>query len=344
MNFFEVKIPMDIDILHQLAGLAAVAGREKMQADLIRRLISPYTDETRTDRLGSVIARERSKNVTGPRIVFEAPMPSPGYLARDFRENGLICLSPLGHVDRAASLYSRIVFSGGAKGIIVPDSEDENAVAADVGTIDAESAEYAVRLGEWAVYGPFVTELSGGYMAGWPLSAASACAAVIETAKKLSQPECDVWFVFSAQRMNGGSRGASAAMYDLGEDGDVDYAVEINCAPELRDPKRSGGGSAVCGFGPCVKLKDGRSVCDPDFARRIQDIAGAAGIKHQLYIGGDSPSDILAMQTAGLGTRAGGIIIPVRNPGRPAEIVSRSDIESASKIAAELVKTLGSEE
>ncbi len=332
---------MDIDILHQLADLAAVAGRERMQADLIRRLIAPYTDETRVDRLGSVIARERSKSGKGPRVVFEAPMSSPGYLANDFRENGLVCLSPLGHVDRAASLYTRVVFSGGAKGVIVPDSVVDG-VAADIGALDASSARDIVRLGEWAVYEPFVTELVGGYMSGWPLSSAAGCAALIETAKKLSDPDCDVWFVFAAQRMNGGSRGASAALYDLLEDdGEVDYAFEIGCAPELRDDRRTGGGSAVSGLGPCVKLKDGRSVCDPDLARRMQDIAGRAGLKHQLYIGSGSPSDVLAMQTAGFGARAGGIIIPVRNYGLPAEIVSRGDIESASKLAAELVKALG---
>ena len=335
---------MDIDILHQLADLAAVAGREKMQADLISRLIAPYAGEIRTDRLGSVIARERSKSGGGPRVVFEAPMSSPGYLARDFRENGLVCLSPLGRADRAASLYSRVVFSGGANGVIVPDSEDDGAVAADVGAMDAGGARNAVRLGEWAVFEPFVADLAGEYMAGWPMSAAACCAAMIETAKKLIEPDCDVWFVFAAQKMSGGSRGASAAMYELGVDGDVDYAIEIGCAPEIRDAKRVGGGSAVAGLGPCVKLKDGRSVCDPDLARRLESLAESAGIKHQLYIGGDSPSDIDAMQTAGFGARAGGIIIPVRGLGTPSEIAARSDIESASKLAAELVRALGEEE
>lgn len=332
---------MDIDLIKQLAELASVAGREKMQADLIRRLVSPFADETRTDRLGSVIAHEKSRSGKGPRVVFEAPMSSPGYLANDFRESGLVCLSPLGRVDRTASLYSRIVFSGGAKGVIVPDSENDGAVAADVGALTADEAGQTVRAGEWAVYEPSVTEIAGDYLLGWPLSQASACAALIEIAKKLDDPECDVWFVFSSRRMTNGSRGTGAALFGLEEEGAVDYAVEIGCAAEIRDVKRTGGGSAVAGKGACVKLKDGRSVCDPDLARVMRELASEAGIPYQLYVGSDNMSDTLAMQTSGLGTVAGGIVIPVRNINTPSEMLSRADVESASKLAAALVKALG---
>jgi|LSQX01.2.fsa_nt_gb endoglucanase len=329
---------MDIELIRKLTEAAAIPGRERAEAELISELIKPYADKVKIDRLGSVIAHLRGSSAAGDdakRIVLEAPMGSPGFLANDYRENGRICLVPVGFAETGAAVGAHIVFGGGAEGVIVSDEDNPGGFAAETGASAIDEAKELVAVGEWAVYKPYLSETGDGCLIGRPLSSSAACAALVTAAMRVSEPVNDVWLVFASQKTHFGSRGAGAALYSLGEDGDVDFALEIGGCPEIRSKKRTAG---VLGNGAAIRISDGRVVCDPEISSGLEALAADAGIKTQRYMGTERMSDALAMGRAGYGVRTGGILVPVRSHHRPAEIVSLMDIEAVTALAAEVIR------
>ncbi|MGI6742791.1 MAG: hypothetical protein ACOX4O_04050 [Eubacteriales bacterium] len=328
---------MDIELIRKLTEAAAIPGRERAEAELIAELIKPYADKVKIDRLGSVIARLRGSSAAGDdakRIALEAPMGSPGFLANDYRENGRICLVPVGFAETGAAVGAHVVFGGGAEGVIVSDEDNPGGFAAETGASTIDEAKELVGIGEWAVYKPHLSETRDGCLIGRPLSSA-ACAALITAAMRVSETVNDVWLVFASQKTPFGSRGAGAALYSLGEDGDVDFALEIGSCPEVRSKKRTAG---VLGEGAAIRITDGRVVCDPEISSGLEALAADSGIKTQRYMGAERMSDALAMGRAGYGVRTGGILVPVRSRHRPAEIVSPADIEAVTALAAEVMR------
>ncbi len=329
---------MDIKLIRKLIETAAIAGRERAAAELISELIAPYVDKVKVDRLGSVIAHLPggfAPDSDAKRIVLEAPMGSPGFLANDYRENGRICLTPIGFAETGATVGAHIVFGGGAEGVVVSDEDNPGGFAAETGASAIDEAKELVAVGEWAVYKPYLSETANGCLIGWSLSSAVACAALITAAKMVPKPDNDVWFVFASQKTPAGSRGAGAALYSLGEDGDVDFALEIGGCPETRSKKRTTG---VLGAGAAIRISDGRVVCDPEISSGLEALAADSGIKTQRYMGTERMSDALAMGRAGYGVRTGGILAPVRSHHRPAEIVSLADAEAVTELAAEVIR------
>jgi putative aminopeptidase FrvX len=90
------------DILKKLTGTVALTGMEEPAAEVVRELWEPYTDELRTDRMGSVIGFKRGDGPEGERLRLAvlAHLDQIGLMVHKIEPGGYLRLHRVGGVDR----------------------------------------------------------------------------------------------------------------------------------------------------------------------------------------------------------------------------------------------------
>src|SRR5690606_12645900 len=112
------------DRVRELAALWGPSGREQRAHDTLRTMITPYVDEARTDGIGNLLAVRKGKE-GGRRVLLSAHMDTPGAIALNVSDKGLIYLAPVGGLKVHHAVGQRVVWGSGAAGVLQYEHVDE---------------------------------------------------------------------------------------------------------------------------------------------------------------------------------------------------------------------------
>ncbi len=325
------------DLLKKLCMASAPSGCESPIAELIKGEIAPYVDDITTDALGNLIAHKKG---SGKKLMFAAHMDEIGLVATCLGEKGQVYVSPLGGVNPYAALYQRVTFTGGAKGVLVPDGKMDELgkslavrnLYVDIGAKTEEEAKALVEVGEAAVFTGDYQE-QGNCIVSKAIDNRVGCFILLEAVKQMSQQKNDLYFVFTASEELG-LRGAKAAAVSVAPD----YAVALDVTM-TGDTPGSPKMAVKLGEGVAIKIMDHSFIAHPTVKDTMISLCKEQGISYQPEVLERGGTDAGAIHLTGGGVPSGCISVPTRFIHTPAEMVSKQDILGAIQLAKALIET-----
>ncbi|MBR1781324.1 MAG: M20/M25/M40 family metallo-hydrolase [Oscillospiraceae bacterium] len=326
-----------MELLNQLTRAFGPSGSEGGIRKTITDLIAPYVDEIKTDAMGNLIAHRKGE---GKRLLFSAHMDSVGLLVTHVEKEGWLRFHQLGGLTAQDIRRQGVVFENGTRGVIaVPEDKEEDRdlkradLFIDVGADSREEALKQVRPGDACVYTGTPFAQNGKVFSNY-LDDRAGCAVLIEAARRIQNPQYDLYFLFSTQE-EVGTRGVKPAAFGI--DPDIGIAVDVTGSDDL--PGSDRWCSSVLGKGAGIKVMDGSVVCQPELVAWMSAVAEAAEIPVQQDILRSGGTDAGAIQVTRGGVWAGGIDIPCRYTHAPVEVCALSDLEAAAALAARLAES-----
>lgn len=313
-------------LLKELTQAFGVSGFEKEIAGVIIKSIKDYVDELSVDPLGNVIALKKGCGERKKKIMLASHMDEIGFAALAVTDEGYIKVQNMGGISVHTSFMNRVRFKNSVVGVIgllekidKVQTGDVNKLYIDICAISKENALEQVPIGEPACYVGEYQELGNHCVTAKALDDRIGCYISIETAKKVSKPYNDLYFVFTVQEevgLIGSTVAAERIKPDLG------IALDITRAFDTPENKH---GNTVLGGGAAIKVLDNSVICDADLVEEMVKCAKETGIKYQLEVLTGGGTDAGAINKSNSGVKALGISIPTRYGHSPHGIVSMED-------------------
>lgn len=332
------------DTLKKLCRVPSVSGREEKIRESITQLISPFSDEIRTDSLGNLIAvRYGTAHGNGAKkLMLCAHMDEIGFLATYIEDSGFIRAASVGGINFSAAAFSHVVSGRGVGGVIVPETGTKPADFAqdkfyiDIGAKDKKEAERKVKVGDFFVVRPDVVRLAGKRVAGRPLDDRAGCAVMIDAARKIAESpcECDVYYVFSVQE-EVGCRGAKPASFSVAPD----YALVFDVTG-TGDTAGAKPMAVKLGGGAAIKIKDSSVICHARVVDSLISLARENSIPYQCEVLTYGGTDTSSIQMSGAGVMVGALSIPTRYIHTGTEMLDLGDAAACSELAVAFAHSL----
>jgi tetrahedral aminopeptidase len=326
-------------LLKTLTEILSPSGHEDAIREVVLNLVKPHADEVRVDALGNLIVRKGKAVKNGRRIMLAAHLDEVGLIVSHVDANGFARFSALGGFNPARKVNTRVQFLNGVRGVIglePPSHQTDRLPSMDKFFVDtgATSAkDVQITVGDAAVYDAGFLEL-GNRLISKAFDDRVGVALLIETLRTLKSSPHEIYFVFTVQE-EVGVRGAGPAAYGI--EPEIGLAVDVTSASD--QPKGSERNPIMLGAGPAIKVKDSLMVADPFLVEGLTRLAAKNHIPVQREVAEGFSSDARAIQIAGMGARAGGICIPVRNIHSPSEMLDMRDVDGALKLLNALLRT-----
>ncbi|BAD40066.1 M42 family metallopeptidase [Symbiobacterium thermophilum] len=318
-----------LERVRELARLWGPSGREQRVHDALKAQIAPFVDEVRTDGFGNLLAVRKGRE-GGRRVLLSAHMDTPGAIALNVTDKGLIYLAPVGGLKVHHAVGQRVVWGSGALGVLQYEHVEEpkdlsfRKLFCDIGAATKEEALERVSLGDMCTLAGTV-EAWGDLVVGPGLDNRLGCAVLLEVAERLGSGPHTVIFAFTAQG-EVAPRGAAVAAFGA----EPDVAVLVDSAvsgdqPGVRQVATRLGG------GPALRLKDSGFMAHHGLAAQIAAAAEAGGIPLQRCVS-PTGSEGWTVTPVGPGVPTAVIDIPVRYPGTGGEMADLRDARAAAEL------------
>lgn len=336
-----------INTLRSLCTAVGVSGDEVKAAEVVRELLSQYTDCITIDALGSVIGRI---GTTGPKIMLEAHLDQIGMIVTAVDEkSGFVRFDRCGGTDRRVLAAQRVIIHGtrDVPAVIVStpphllDKADENKalpfdkLTADTG-LTPEEAMQCIHPGDRITVCPVFEVLCNDRICASFSDDRGGVLAVLRTLEILQDKNhgCQIIVVFASQEETGGSGAKTAA---FGAEADEAIAVDVSFA------------SAPDTAGIYCKLGKGTMICfAPGLCKEMSNtllaLAKENNIACQTEVAGRSTgtdADDIAVSRCGVRTAL--LSLPQRNMHTAVEMVDMKDIEATAQLMAAYVLKRGAE-
>ena len=324
------------EILNKLCSTPSVSGAEDKIADVIKTLISPYTDTQRIDALGNLICEKISAKAKKT-LLFCAHMDEIGYLTTGAQKDGALTIAPIGYPIVEANAYMPVRFENGVCGAIVPKAKTKLAdlevslLLADIGAKNASDALRRVPVGTRLCAYSTLTRLNSRRVMGRALDDKAGVCTLIKLAESLKDEKNLPWniqFLFSVQE-EVGLRGAHAAAFAL--EPDCAICVDVTDSDDAGNEDSS---LPKLGAGCCIKYKDRSVICDRRLVARLNELSKAEKIPTQAEILTCGGTDTGAIQISRAGVIAGAVSLPERYVHTVAEQLDLKDLDAAVKLLA----------
>lgn len=320
-----------MELLNELTQGFGPSGREENISEIIKKQITPYVDEIKTDALGNLIARKKGN---AKKIMVASHMDEIGVVVTFIDDNGFLRFSGVGGLNKQDILYKRVRFENGTEGVIGTEEENKDRLLSkmfiDIGAKDKADAEKLVSIGDMAVFSGEMKVL-GNTVISKALDDRVGCYILIETIKNIKSDN-DLYFVFTVQE-EVGLRGAKTAGYGV----NPDYAVVIDVT-DTGDTPKSPDMALKLGGGAAIKVMDSSVLCDSFIRTSLIECAKNNNIKYQLEVMQDGGTDAGAISLSRSGVKTGGISIPLRYMHSPSEIADISDIKACIELLEGFLK------
>lgn len=326
-------------LLRTLTQIPAPSAREDALRDAVCEMIRPHADEIRVDPLGNLVARKGRLGRNGRRIMLTAHLDEVGVIVSHVDERGFCRFSTLGGFSPQRSLGARLKFLNGAAGVLwvereaggsdKPPSIDRYYI--DIGATSLKDAP--VRVGDCAVLDSGFSDL-GERVVSRCLDNRVGVALLIASLQKDATGANEIYYVFSVQEEVGG-RGAGPAAYGL--EPEIGLAVDVAIATDLPNDREQS--RVRLGGGPAIKVKDTGVIADPPLVDSLKRIAERNRIPVQLELTERIGTDAHFMQITGMGARAGGIGIPLRNLHSASEMIDMQDVAKAGRLLSAVIRS-----
>lgn len=328
-------------LLKTLTEIVAPSGHEDSIREAVLNLVKPHADDVHVDALGNLIVRKGKAAKNGKRIMLAAHLDEIGLIVSHVDANGFARFSALGGFQPSRRVGTRMQFFNGVRGVIgLEHSSHQNdrmptldKFYVDTGVTSAKDVK--VKVGDAAVYDAGFLDL-GDRVVSKALDDRVGVAILIETLRTLKSSPHEVYFVFTAQE-EVGVRGAGPASYGI--EPEIGLAIDVTSASDRpgdgeRNPIR-------LGAGPAIKVKDALMVADPTIVEGLTRLAAKERIPVQREVAEGVSTDARAIQITGLGARAGGISIPLRNLHSPSEMIDLADAGNTLRLLSVFLRTAG---
>ncbi|WP_121742242.1 M42 family metallopeptidase [Natronorubrum halophilum] len=334
------SLPFDSELLTELTETSGVPGYEDRIRELVIREFEDSVDSIRTDAMGNIVGTLEGESEYATAVA--AHMDEIGFMVRHIEGDedggfGFVELDPLGGWDPRILKAQRVTIhtdDGDLPGVIgsppphtLSDEEREKSpriedVVVDVG-LPYEDLEERVSPGDLVTMDQ-TTERVGETITGKALDDRVCLFAMLEAARRLETPDVTIHFCATVQE-EVGLRGARA----LGVDIDPDLAVALDVTVANDVPGFDAGEHVTeLGDGAAIKLKDSSVITNPKVHKRLQGVAEAEGINHQLEILPAGGTDTGGFQFSAGAKPVGAISIPTRYLHTPTETAHVDDISA----------------
>ncbi len=317
------------ELIKRLTEAYGPSGSEENVSTLIREEITPYVDEVRIDKLGSLIAVKKGLN-SGAKVMLAAHMDEIGLIVTYVDKDGFLRFAAVGGVSTPRLTGLRVVFADGKIGVINMESRDGNIndmnkMFIDIGATSKEDAEQKVSIGDFAVFRQDFVDL-GQRVVAKAMDDRIGCVVMIEVAKRLKSSPNNVYFVFTVQE-EVGLRGARPSAYAI--DPDLGIAVDVTSTGDMPEAMTM---AVSLGKGPAIKVKDGNVIAHPKVRNLLTETAKELNLPYQLEILISGGTDAGAIHTTREGVPSGVVSIPTRHLHSPSEMVDINDVEGAVRL------------
>ncbi len=341
--------PGTFDLLKELTELPGIAGHEEAIRAWLVELLTPLTDEVRTDALGNVIALKRGTGGAGERLMLAAHMDEIGLVVTK-RERGFLRFATIGGINGRVLPSQEVIVHGrrDLPGIIASrpphvlpaESRKENIPShelfVDVGLSEAELAE-TVSVGDVISIRRETIQLGKEKATGKAFDNRACLVALILTLHHL-QKSLHAWDIYAVATVQEeiGLRGAITSTYgvapDVGIALDVTFAVQPGATSDETVAWDKG---AAIGLGPNIH---------PKLHEMLVETAKSQEIPYVVEVlPGSSGTDAWAMQVTQAGIPTGLLSIPIRSMHTPGETIVLRDIERTARLLAAFAARLDGE-
>ncbi len=324
-----------IPLLRRLSEESGVSGDETAVRNIILDELKGKVKEIRTDALGNLLVRCRTRGKPVKRVMVAAHMDEVGLILMQPGSDGLWKFETVGGVNEQ-TLPGKPVWIGKNRlpGVIgtkpahlVEKEESENPIkkdslTIDVGAKDKDGASAAAKAGDRAAFAtPFRFER--GILFGKALDNRLGVAALIELAAD-PPPGIELLAAFTTQEEIG-ARGARVAAHAL----DPNLAIVLDATPAYDLPMWDGSENAVyntrLGGGPAIYVFDRGTIYSTRLVRLLTEAAEKRGIHYQIRQPRAGATDAGTIHLARSGIPSVSVSVPCRNPHAPVSTARYED-------------------
>lgn len=335
---------MDVkDTLLKLCEANGVSGRENEIANLLKTMLSSYSDNIFLNPLGSIVARVSEASDNYPEVLLEAHIDQVGLVVTSITDEGFLTVANCGGIDVGLLISQEVIVCGNKNihGIVcsipphlkkskkkTPLTMDD--IYIDIGMSKIE-AEKVVDIGNVVTYNYKPVCLMENRISVKSLDNRAGVMAVLLALEKLKKFDykCGLTVVLSSMEETSGKGAATSGYFvnpDLAICVDVSFAQTVDC------PKNKCGDM---GKGPMIGISP---TLDFSLSSKLQSIAKKEKIPYQLEImGGATSTDADKICVSRNGVVTGLCSIPLKYMHSPVEVVDINDIENTANLLANFV-------
>ncbi len=339
------------ETLEKLSNAYGVTGREDEVASLMKKLLKPYVDEVKEDKLGNVIGiRKGEKNA--PKVMLAAHMDEIGLLVKTITKEGFLRFTKIGGIDDRILLAQKVlVFTekGRLHGIIgskpphIQKEEERKRVIAydelfiDIGATSQEEAKkMGVEVGDTVCFDVKFAKIKENIVIGKAFDDRIGCVMMIEALKRLKKTECTIYAVGTVQE-EVGLRGAGTSAFGINPDFGIALDVTVSGdTPEVKETDAP----IKMRKGPSLTVADGGMIVPRRVLRLIVGAAEENKIPYQLETGLAGSTDAARILLTRDGVPSGVISIPTRYIHSPTSLLNLEDVENAVKLLVAVIQKI----
>jgi endoglucanase len=339
------------ETLEKLSNVYGVAGREDEVASLMKKLLKPYVDEVKEDKLGNVIGTKKGEK-NAPKVMLAAHMDEIGLLVKTITKEGFLHFAKIGGIDDRILLAQKVlVFTekGPLHGIIgskpphIQKEEERKRVIPydelfiDIGATSQEEAKkMGVTVGDAICFDVKFAKIKENIVIGKAFDDRIGCVIMIEALKRLKKTECTIYAVGTVQE-EVGLRGAATAAFGIYPDFGIALDVTISGdTPEVKETDAP----IKMRKGPSITVADSGMIVPPKVLRLMIDAAEENKIPYQLETGLPGSTDAARILLTRDGVPSGVISIPTRYIHSPTSLLNLEDVENAVKLLVAIIQKI----
>ncbi len=343
-----------VEFLKRLLDAAGPSGFEARAARVWREEAETFADTVTADVSGNSMAAVNPEGV--PRVMLAGHIDEIGLMLTHIDDDGYLYFQGIGGWDPQVLVGQRVRLltqNGDISGVVGKkpihlmkgDEKDKASkiedLWIDVGAANREAAKrLGVRVGDPAVIDAPVVELNEERIVSRAIDNRIGAFVVLEALRLLAaeRPQASVTAVATSQEEIGYSGGgARTSAYTV--DPAVALVVDVTFSSDAPGLEKKELGEHKLGGGPVLARG---SAAHPVVFDRLVEIAEREGIPYTIAAQARftaTDADTIYLSRAGVAT--GLISVPNRYMHSPNEMVSRSDLEHASRLIATFVRELG---
>lgn len=330
-----------VETIKAISEINAVSGDEKSIRQYI--LKNANADEISVDNMGNIVALKKGTSNEKRKVAIVTQIDECGMIVTDITDEGYIKFDLVGDVQLRSIISKPVIIKNSIKGIIgmkavhlQKKEERENVKEAkelyiDIGANSKKEALTLVKKGDYISFLTKFTDLDCS-VKGKALDRVG----IYGLLSAMNEaPYYDTYFVFTVQK-EVGTRGAMIAANKINPDTVIVFdtvTANDSYGTENEDITVKSGGGAV------ISYTFLNAISDREISKKMISIAEENNIKTQIVSVSREKSDAGEIIVSGNGTKTASIAIPIRYSHTPVQLVSKKDIESATKLLALLLKS-----
>lgn len=344
----------EVELLEKLSNAFGPSGNEEDVAEILKKELKGYADETHIDKLGNILFYHNGKK-SYPKIMLSAHMDEVGFIVTFIEENGFLRFDIIGGITNNVIPGQRVLFRGDKgylKGIVgtkpphIMTLEEMNKIIPkedlfiDIGTDSAGRAnKKGADVGMMGVFDVEFVDLGDGYLRGKALDDRAGCTVLVEVFKNLKDSPYNVIAVGSVQE-EFGMRGARTAAWQA----DPDYGLTLEGTFVADVPgTRPDRVSSAIKSGPVVTILDRATFTHPRVLKTLVKAGKEKSIPFQFKKVPMGATDAGAIHLTRAGVPSGTVAVPCRYIHGPASIIHIDDLKNTIRLATEFVKRVSVE-